>query len=126
MQELGTHLLIDLWGIPASVLNDKLRLEESLVAAAKDSGAKVVDSRFSVFHPQGISGIVIIAESHVALHTWPEHKFAAIDVFTCGDPALARSICEKIIEEFQPVGHRVKSVQRGMPAVMRKSGVAAR
>lgn len=115
MRELGFHCLLDLWGVGPDRLDDSESLQALLVSATQDSGARVVDSRFSRFEPHGISGVVIIAESHVTLHTWPELGFAAIDVFTCGDPKIGEAICRRIIDALAPSGHTMHTIARGCP-----------
>ena len=92
MHALGRHLLAELKGCEASRLSDLGLVQASMVQAARASGATVVTQSFHHFAPLGISGVVVVAESHLAIHTWPEHRFAALDYFTCGklvDPLLA-------------------------------------
>src|SRR3972149_7516628 len=76
------------------LLNDPARLEHLLVDAAKRAGATVVEKAFHQFNPHGVSGVVIIAESHLFIHTWPEHGYAAVDIFTCGDTVRADKAAE--------------------------------
>ena len=71
-------------GCPPEVLNDVAGLETCFRNCAVEGGATLVSSHFHHFSPQGVSGVVVIAESHVTVHTWPEHGYAALDVFTCG------------------------------------------
>ena len=82
---LGRHLTIEYYDCNAQVLADVRRMEELFVEAANISGATVLESSFHAFQPQGVSGIVVICESHFAVHAWPEHDYAAVDIFTCGD-----------------------------------------
>ncbi len=79
----GTHLLIDLWG--ASNLADPQHIDRALRDAAEASGATILHGHFHHFSPNGgVSGVLVLAESHISIHTWPERNFAAIDVFMCG------------------------------------------
>lgn len=64
---------------------DVSRIEDLLVGAAKYAKAHIVDVVFHTFNPHGVSGVVVVEESHLAIHTWPEHKFASVDIYTCGD-----------------------------------------
>lgn len=92
MHALGRHLLAEMKGCEASRLSDLSLVQGSMIQAARASGATVVTQSFHHFAPLGISGVVVVAESHLAIHTWPEHGFAALDYFTCGkgvDPLLA-------------------------------------
>ena len=79
----GTHLLVDLWG--ASNLADPALIDTALRLAAVQAGATILHSHFHHFTPNGgVSGVVVLAESHISIHTWPEREFAAIDIFMCG------------------------------------------
>jgi S-adenosylmethionine decarboxylase proenzyme len=81
---IGYHTLIDLSGCNAQILNDAPALEAMLYELAARIGATPVKSVFHPFAPIGVSGVLVIAESHITIHTWPEHGFAALDFFTCG------------------------------------------
>ena len=86
----GLHLLVDLWG--ASRLDDPAHIDSALREAALIAGATILHSHFHHFTPNGgVSGVVVLAESHISIHTWPERDFAAIDLFMCGecDPNLS-------------------------------------
>ncbi|MFH1155943.1 MAG: adenosylmethionine decarboxylase [Pseudomonadota bacterium] len=82
---LGRQVTIDYYDCHPDRLLDPDYLEKAFVGAAKFSGATVIDSSFHAFAPQGVSGVVTIAESHFTVHAWPEHNYAAVDIFTCGD-----------------------------------------
>ncbi|WP_051957817.1 adenosylmethionine decarboxylase [Desulfobacter vibrioformis] len=82
---LGRHITIEYYDCASDVLLDKVRVEKILLKAAIDSGATIISSSFHQFEPQGVSGVVIIAESHFTVHAWPEHDYAAVDIFTCAD-----------------------------------------
>ena len=79
------QILIELHGCPAERLNDADGIERAMLAAAEASGATVISAHFHRFSPLGVSGVVLIAESHLTIHTWPERGYAAVDVFTCGE-----------------------------------------
>ncbi len=79
----GTHLLVDLWG--ASNLGDPALIDRACREAALAAGATILHSHFHHFSPNGgVSGVVVLAESHISIHTWPERDFAAVDIFMCG------------------------------------------
>ncbi|HWQ09212.1 MAG TPA: adenosylmethionine decarboxylase [Holophaga sp.] len=84
MASLGHHLLAEFSGCDPGKLSDLDFVTRAMLAAAEASGARVVTHSFHHFAPLGVSGVVIISESHLAVHTWPEHGFAAADFFTCG------------------------------------------
>lgn len=82
---LGRQLTLEYYDCAAEALLDKEDVEKALVSAAEQSGATIISTSFHRFDPQGISGVVIIAESHFTIHAWPEHNYAAVDIFTCAD-----------------------------------------
>ncbi len=81
---LGRHILVEFFGCSSEILNDVMVIETSMVNAAKEAQATVINSTFHHFSPYGVSGVVVIQESHLAIHTWPEYQYAAVDIFTCG------------------------------------------
>ena len=85
MKSVGRHVLVEYYGCDSEILGDASLLERAVVKAAKDAGATVLNSTFHQFAPVGTSGVVVIQESHLAIHTWPEFNYAAVDLFTCGD-----------------------------------------
>ncbi len=85
MKSVGRHVLVEYYGCDPEILGDASLLEKAVVKAAKDAGATVLNSTFHQFAPVGTSGVVVIQESHLAIHTWPEFQYAAVDLFTCGD-----------------------------------------
>ncbi len=85
MSSLGKHILVEFLGCEPEKLNDVTYIETSMLEAAEKSGATVINSTFHHFSPFGVSGVIVIQESHLAIHTWPEYQYAALDLFTCGD-----------------------------------------
>lgn len=85
MKALGNHVLIELYECDCEYLNNTEFIGNEMNKAAKLSGATIISSNFHSFEPHGVSGVVIIAESHLTIHTWPEYGYAAVDLFTCGD-----------------------------------------
>ena len=85
MESLGRHILVEYFNCSSEVLNDVILIENAMVKASEAAGATVINSTFHHFSPFGVSGVVVIEESHLAVHTWPEYKYAALDLFTCGD-----------------------------------------
>jgi spermidine synthase len=82
---LGNHILVEFMNCDPKLMNDVAGIERDMVAAARAAGATVINSTFHHFSPYGVSGVVVIEESHLAIHTWPEYGYAAVDLFTCGD-----------------------------------------
>lgn len=113
IQALGTHILLELNQCPQPLLLEKELLENALVDSANKAGAHVVKSVFHQFSPHGLSGVVVIAESHITVHTWPEFDYAAIDIFTCGDPDIAQRIQDEIAHRFSPASCSAQTIARG-------------
>ena len=90
MKSLGRHLIIELFHCDRAILNDQKMLENYLLEAVRLSGATTIQPFFHHFSPHGISGIILIAESHFAVHTWPEYGYCALDIFTCGEQIKAQ------------------------------------
>lgn len=98
---LGRQLTLEYYHCGAETLLNKTDVEKALLKAAKDSGATIISSSFHQFEPQGVSGVVIIAESHFTIHAWPEHNYAAVDIFTCGDNINLDEAIRSMQESFQ-------------------------
>ena len=112
MTVLGCHLLLELKDCNPELLNDLNFIRRTMLTTAHDVGATVVGESFHHFTPQGVTGILAIAESHISIHTWPESKYAAIDVFTCGDKMLPEKACEFLSREFNSQHYSLKSFDR--------------
>ncbi len=101
MKALGRHILAEFFNCDANILNDAQMIEAYMKRAAIECGATIVSSTFHTFNPHGVSGVVVIAESHLAIHTWPEYKYAAIDIFTCGttiDPTIGNRVLKEYLK----------------------------
>jgi len=98
MDTMGRHVIAELWECDPDLLNDEMAVERIMVNAALESGAEVREVVFHKFSPLGVSGVVIISESHLTIHSFPEHGYASVDVYTCGDridPAVAADYIAK-------------------------------
>jgi len=118
MRALGRHLIVEYTNCSTDVLNDIVFLENSMLEAAALAGTTIVKSVFHQYSPQGISGVVVIAESHMSIHTWPEYNYAAVDFFTCGqetDPLVA---CMYMKEKLQSDCHTLQEIVRGIPSIV--------
>jgi spermidine synthase len=110
---LGRHILVELYGSPASVLDDVIRIEACMVRAARAANATVINTSFHRFSPHGVSGVVVIHESHLSIHTWPEHGFAAVDLFTCGDTINPWTAYEALKSDLQATHGTTREIDRG-------------
>jgi S-adenosylmethionine decarboxylase len=114
LNALGRHLLVELNDCDRGILNDLDLLRDAMLTAAVKSGAVVLGDSFHRFSPQGVSGVVVIAESHLSVHTWPEYGYAAVDVFTCGhtvDPQVAADV---LVEKLGSKNHTQNEIKRGV------------
>jgi S-adenosylmethionine decarboxylase len=84
MKQLGTHLVVDAWQCPQDLLNDPERIREALIDAVSAGGATLIDLCVHQFSPHGVTATATLAESHIAIHTWPEFGYFAADIFFCG------------------------------------------
>jgi S-adenosylmethionine decarboxylase len=121
LKALGKHLLLELNGCDHKLLNDISFIKETMLAAAKESGATVLGESFHQFSPQGVSGVIIIAESHLTVHTWPEHGYAGADIFTCGTRVKPEKAAKVIIAKLKPCTHSIILMERGIIASKQKS-----
>jgi S-adenosylmethionine decarboxylase len=114
MNALGRQLILEFYDCASDVLNDLKEVERIMVNAALKAGAEVREVAFHKFSPQGVSGVVIISESHLSIHTWPENGYAAIDVFTCGDRVDPWDAYDYLQEELQANNVSATEVRRGI------------
>jgi spermidine synthase len=113
MDALGRHILVEYMNCEPEALNDVPRIESSMVEAATRAGATVINSDFHHFSPYGVSGVVIIEESHLAIHTWPEYQYAAVDLFTCGDEVDPWIAFDHVKEALESKNYSVLELHRG-------------
>lgn len=114
MEALGKQILVEYYDCEDSRINDVSFIESALLKATKASRATIISHNFHKFSPYGVSGVVVIAESHVAIHTWPEYNYAAVDIFTCGDTIDPWVIQEQLKEEFNSQNVSSMEMKRGL------------
>ncbi len=115
MNSLGTHVLAEFYECATGMLNDPEVIERAMNEAAEVSGATVVQSVFHMFSPHGVSGVVVVAESHLAVHTWPEYGYAAVDYFSCG-PVDSEAAIRYLQEKFGAERVTIRKIERGILA----------
>jgi len=123
LRSLGRHLLVELYNCDSKILNDVHKVEAIMVDAAKHAKANIVDVVFHTFNPHGISGVIVIAESHLAIHTWPEYNFASVDVYTCGTEINPWRAYNYMAKRFKAKNTTALEMKRGilqLPAKMLK------
>ncbi|MBI4709066.1 MAG: adenosylmethionine decarboxylase [Candidatus Portnoybacteria bacterium] len=111
MKHLGKHLVFDLWDCVN--LNSAKVIEEAMLEAVKACKATLLEIKTHTFSPQGVSGFVLLSESHISIHTWPEHKYAAIDIFTCGERVVPYNALPVFRKFFKPKHVEIVDVKRG-------------
>lgn len=122
MKTIGRHLIAEYYGCDVDVLDDSAFIREHMVEAAIRCGATVMSETFHHFEPHGVSGTVVISESHLSIHTWPESGYVAVDIYTCGglDP---RPGFRYLAERLGARQSRVQEILRGLPEDMADHGM---
>lgn len=116
MKALARHFLAEYYGCDRDLLDDQVALEQALTEAAAAAKTTLISTHLHRFSPQGVSGVAILAESHLAIHTWPEHGFAAVELFVCGsdgDPAAGDAVLRAAL---CPTHAETRLLERGDPA----------
>lgn len=113
MSALGRHILVEFFGCSPEILNEVSTIEKGMVDAAEKAGATVINSTFHHFSPYGVSGVVVIQESHLAIHTWPEYQYAAVDLFTCGESVNPWVSFDFLKEVFRAKNYSALEMRRG-------------
>ncbi len=114
MHALGKHLLVELKDCNPEVIKDLNTVREAMLNAARQARATIIDVAFHEFSPFGISGMIVIAESHLSIHTWPEYGYAAVDIFTCGDIIKPELAARYLIEKFESKNPSIVEMKRGI------------
>ena len=118
---VGKHCILELYDCDEAKINDEAFVRTSLTAAAKTAGATLLNLITHRFDPQGVTGLALLAESHISIHTWPEQGYAAVDVFTCGEHTVPKRACEFLSYELDAKSFSLKSLQRESPKTIRQS-----
>lgn len=111
---LGRHLVVEMYDCNPSILDSLETIRQALLEAAKAANSMVLGDYFHKFSPQGVTGVVIVAESHLSIHTWPEFGFAALDIFTCGKHADPWKALEVVKDALKPKRIMVIEMARGL------------
>ena len=124
-QVLGRHALLDLYDCDPALLDDLDFLRALFLRTAKELHCTLVEECFHRYAPQGVSGVLVIAESHLSVHTWPEHGYAAVDLFTCADPAGLERMPKLLGDALRSGRYDFKLHDRGFVDVKAKDPVPA-
>ena len=112
---IGKHCILELYDCDCARLDDEAFLRSAITNAALRAGATLLQLITHHFQPHGVTGLALLAESHISIHTWPESGYAAVDVFTCGDHTMPESACRVLAEELLSRHHKLSSFRRSTP-----------
>jgi S-adenosylmethionine decarboxylase len=115
---VGKHCILELYHCDSSRLDDEAFLRDTITSAAKRAGATLLNLITHRFEPQGVTGLALLAESHISIHTWPESGYAAVDVFTCGDHTMPERACQVLAAELGARDHKLTSFRRETPSAI--------
>jgi S-adenosylmethionine decarboxylase len=114
METTSNHFLIELRSVDSLLLDNLPQIETIFLESLNNSGATYINHFFHKFSPQGVSGVVVIAESHLSIHTWPEDGYAALDVFTCGSKEIGDKIVQNLVKSFKTDDYSITYIMRGV------------
>ncbi len=113
MRGLGRQLVVELWDCERNTDNPEA-IRQALLSAVERAGATLIEAQVHPFNPHGVSGMALLAESHISVHTWPEVGYVAVDVFTCGDDVAPEKAVEVLCDLFRPRHTSVVEIRRGV------------
>ena len=114
-ENIGRHCILELYQCDHAKLNDEAFIRTTITSSAKIAGATLINLVTHSFNPQGVTGLALLAESHISIHTWPEIGYAAIDVFTCGDHTMPEKACKLLSKEFLAKQFSFQNIAREIP-----------
>ena len=115
MDTLGRHVIAELDGCNPTILSNSDTIRRLLLDAVRKSGATALTDELFDFKEGGVSGFVLLAESHISIHTWPEHGYAAIDIYTCGGHTMPDRACAHLADRLGATQVRTTTIDRGVP-----------
>ena len=113
MEHLGRHVIIELWGC-GDAINDTELVKAAMVEAVRAANVTLLNIFVYAFSPQGVTGVAALSESHLSVHTWPEHGYVAADIFTCGETTRPHAAAEVLAEHFAAKNMVVQELERGV------------
>jgi S-adenosylmethionine decarboxylase len=124
MEHLGRHVIIELWGC-SNVINDAELVKTAMLDAVRAANATLLNIYVHTFSPQGVTGVAVLSESHLSIHTWPEYGYVAADVFTCGETTKPRAAAEVLGKAFHAKQLDLRELERGVRKPVAASQPAA-
>jgi S-adenosylmethionine decarboxylase proenzyme len=113
MESLGRHLLIDLWGCNREI-NNPQTVRQAMVDVVEAVNATILNIQVHAFRPSGVTGLAMLAESHLSVHSWPEHGFVAVDIFTCSTVDQQNAVLDVLRRVFEPDSCEIHELRRGL------------
>ncbi len=110
---VGRHIIAELYGVDPELISKEETVRQIVEEVVEEAELTKVGSVYKQFNPHGVTGIVLIAESHVSIHTWPEYELVNLDIFTCGDTSKAEKAFKLFLERFKPKSYRHYVLDRG-------------
>jgi S-adenosylmethionine decarboxylase len=121
MNALGKHYIIEYYGCDPNLISHRDSVESILLEAARIAKAHIVMYDFHNFSPYGVSGMIIISESHFSIHTWPEHNYCAVDIFTCSETMNEKAAIDYMQKSFGSSNIKVVQLERGRRVIKAES-----
>ena len=115
-ENIGRHCILELYQCDHAKLNDEAFIRTTITSSAKVAGATLINLVTHSFKPQGVTGLALLAESHISIHTWPEIGYEAIHVFTCGDHTMPEKACKLLFKHFLAKNFSFKNIAREIPS----------
>jgi S-adenosylmethionine decarboxylase len=110
---VGKHIIAELYGVSSGLITREKKVRQIMEEVVDESGLKRINSIFKQFNPHGVTGVILISESHVSIHTWPEYELVNLDIFTCGETKKAEKAFKLFIDRFKPKYYRHYIIDRG-------------
>ena len=122
---VGRHCIYELQGGDPNLLDDEAFIKEAMTQAADASGATLLGMVSHKFEPQGVTAVALLSESHISIHSWPEHGYAAVDAFTCGEHTNPEAACRSLREALKATSGSMKLLARQGDTVNRRQLLGA-
>jgi S-adenosylmethionine decarboxylase len=110
---VGKHFIADLYGVDAELISKEDKIRPLMEETVQESGFSKVQSLYKQFNPHGVTGIILISESHISIHTWPEYNLVNLEIFTCGDTSKADLAFDLFLQRFKPSSYNSHVLNRG-------------
>ncbi len=110
---VGKHIIAELYGVSKELISNEKTVREIVESVVLEAGLTKVSSHYKQFNPHGVTGIVLISESHISIHTWPEYNLVNLDIFTCGDTRKTSKAFELFLKKFNPKNYKHYVIDRG-------------